>query len=218
VTSITVLVAEDHPLLAAAIVELLERTAGVTVLAVARTGAEALERAQQDAISVLLTNYRLPDMSGVAVATAIRAASPATAVVFHTADESETAMLDAIDAGAGAFLTRSATADQYVEAVRRAALGEVLIPAALFARAISRQSRLAAEQGQRSKLLAEFTPRELDVLRTLAKGDDTATIANELGIALHTVEWHLRHVIEKLGVHSKLQAVVAAARLGIIEL
>lgn len=217
-TSISVLVAEDHPLLAAAIVELLERTVGVTVLAVARTGAEALERAQQEAISVLLTNYRLPDMTGAEVATAIRAASPATAVVFHTADESETAMLDAIDAGAGAFLTRAATADQYVEAVQRAARGEVLIPAALFARAISRQSRLAAEQGQRSQLLAEFTPRELDVLRTLAEGHDTQTIANELGIALHTVEWHLRHVIEKLGVHSKLQAVVAAARLGIIEL
>lgn len=212
------LVAEDHPLLAAAIVDLLQRTPGVTVLPVARTGAEALMHAQQDAITVLLTNYRLPDMTGAEVATAIRTANPATAVVVHTADESETAMLDAIDAGAGAFLTRSATADQYVEAVRRAALGEVLIPAALFARAISRQSRLAAEQGHRSKLLAEFTPRELDVLRALAEGHDTATIATELGIALHTVEWHLRHVIEKLGVHSKLQAVVAAARLGIIEL
>jgi DNA-binding NarL/FixJ family response regulator len=166
----------------------------------------------------LLANYRLPDMTGAAVASAVRAASPGTAVVLHTADESETAILDAIDAGAGAFLTRSATADQYVEAVRRAALGEVLIPVALFARAISRQTRLAAEQGQRDKLMAEFTPRELDVLRALAQGRDTGTIATELGIALHTVEWHLRHVIEKLGVHSKLQAVVAAARRGIIEL
>jgi DNA-binding NarL/FixJ family response regulator len=218
VTSIRVLVAEDHPLLAGAIVELLERTPGVTVFAVARTGAEALVRATQDAITVLLTNYRLPDMTGAAVASAIRAASPATAVVFHTADESETAILDAIDAGAGAFLTRTATADQYVEAVRRAAQGEVLIPVELFARAISRQSRLAAVQGQKDRLMSEFTPRELDVLHSLAQGRDTAAIADQLGIALHTVEWHLRHVIEKLRVHSKLQAVVAAARLGIIEL
>ena len=217
-TSIRVLVVEDHPLLANAIVELLDSTPGIKVSGVARTGAEAVALAGQDSIAVLLINYRLPDMTGAAAASAVRAADPDTAIVFHTADESETAMLDAIDAGAGAFLTRSATADQYVEAVRRAALGEVLIPAALFARAISRQSRLAAEQGQRSKLLAEFTPRELDVLRTLAEGHDTSTIANELGIALHTVEWHLRHVIEKLGVHSKLQAVVAAARLGIIEI
>jgi two-component system nitrate/nitrite response regulator NarL len=218
VTSIRVLVVEDHPLLANAIVELLDSTPGMKVSGVARTGAEAVALAGQDTITVLLINYRLPDMTGAAAASAVRAAVPDTAIVFHTADESETAILDAIDAGAGAFLTRTATADQYVEAVRRAAQGEVLIPVALFARAISRQSRLAAEQGQRDKLLADFTPRELDVLRELARGLDTTAIATQLGIALHTVEWHLRHVIEKLGVHSKLQAVVAAARLGIIDL
>ncbi len=217
-SSTRVLIAEDHPLLAAALTELLESTLGMSVIGVARTGAEALARAKQDAITVLLTNYRLPDMTGAAVASAMRAASPGTAIVVHTADESEAAILDAIDAGAGAFLTRSATPGEYVEAVRRAALGEVLIPVALFAQAIARQSRLAAEQGRRDLLIAEFTPRELDVLRSLARGQDTATIAAELGIALHTVEWHLRHVIEKLGVHSKLQAVVAAARQGIIEL
>jgi DNA-binding NarL/FixJ family response regulator len=218
VTSIRILVVEDHPLLAAAIVELLESIPGMSVSGVARTGSDALELAKQGEITVLLINYRLPDMTGAAVANAVRAATPEMAVVFHTADESETAILDAIDAGAGAFLTRAATADQYVEAVRRAATGEVLIPVELFARAISRQSRLAAEQGQRDRMLAEFTPRELDVLRELARGLDTPTIATQLGIALHTVEWHLRHVIEKLGVHSKLQAVVAAARMGIIDL
>jgi DNA-binding NarL/FixJ family response regulator len=218
VTSIRVLVVEDHPLLAAAIVELLDGTPGMSVFAVARTGTDALTLAKQNTISVLLINYRLPDMTGAAVANAVRSTVPEMAVVFHNAEETETAMLDAIDAGAGAFLTRSATAEQYVEAVRRAALGEVLIPVELFARAISRQARLAAEQGQRDKALAEFTPRELDVLRALARGLDTESIATELGIALHTVEWHLRHVIEKLGVHSKLQAVVAAARMGIIEL
>lgn len=217
-TSIRILVVEDHPLLAAAIVELLESIPGMSVSGVARTGSDALELAKQGEITVLLINYRLPDMTGAAVATAVRAATPEMAVVFHTADESETAILDAIDAGAGAFLTRAATADQYVEAVRRASTGEVLIPVELFARAISRQSRLAAEQGQRDRMLAEFTPRELDVLRELARGLDTPTIATQLGIALHTVEWHLRHVIEKLGVHSKLQAVVAAARMGIIDL
>ena len=139
-TSIRVLVVEDHPILAAAITELLESTPGMSVLGVARSGADALTLAKQDSVTVLLTNYRLPDMTGAAIATAIRATSPEIAIVFHTADESETAMLDAIDAGAGAYLTRSATPGEYVEAVRRAAMGEVLIPVALFARAISRQS------------------------------------------------------------------------------
>jgi DNA-binding NarL/FixJ family response regulator len=138
--------------------------------------------------------------------------------VFHTADDSETALLDAVDAGASAYLTGSATAGEIVEAVRRAIQGEVLIPVALFARAIARQRRLATEQGERERLLAEFTPRELEILRVLAMGLDTPTIAGRLGIAPHTVEWHLRHVMEKLQVHSKLQALVAAVRLGLIEL
>jgi DNA-binding CsgD family transcriptional regulator len=70
----------------------------------------------------------------------------------------------------------------------------------------------------RKMLLAEFAPRELDVLHLLAEGLDTATMAQRLGIAPHTVEWHVKHVIEKLRVHSKLQAVNEAARKGLIEL
>jgi DNA-binding CsgD family transcriptional regulator len=74
------------------------------------------------------------------------------------------------------------------------------------------------QQEARQKLIGEFTPRELDVLRLLAEGHDTQTLARRLGIAPHTVEWHVTHVIEKLRVHSKLQAVISAARLGLIEL
>jgi DNA-binding NarL/FixJ family response regulator len=188
------------------------------VVAVSSTGADAALLASKEMVSVVLIAYRLPDRTGVAVAGMIRSASPGTAIVFHTADDTETAILDAIDAGSTAYLTRSATADQYVEAVKRAARGEVLIPVQLFASAIARQKQMAAEQGQRERRLAEFTPRELEVLRALATGSTTIGIAADLGIAPHTVEWHLRHVIEKLGVHSKLQAVVAAVRLGIIEL
>jgi DNA-binding NarL/FixJ family response regulator len=205
-------------MLASAIVEILEGEPGLRVLAVARSGADAVRLATQEAIGVVLMDYRLPDMTGAAAAGQIRIARPETPIVFHTADDSETALLDAIDAGASAYLTGSATAGEIVEAVRRAIQGEVLIPVALFARAIARQRRVASEQGERARLLAEFTPRELEILRVLARGLDTATIAGRLGIAPHTVEWHLRHVMEKLQVHSKLQALVAAVRLGLIEL
>ena len=205
-------------MLASAIVEILESEPGLRVLAVARSGADAVRLATQEAVGVVLIDYRLPDMSGAAAAGQIRTARPETPIVFHTADDSETALLDAVDAGASAYLTGSATAGEIVEAVRRAIQGEVLIPVALFARAIARQRRVATEQGERERLLAEFTPRELQILRVLAMGLDTATMAGRLGIAPHTVEWHVRHVMEKLHVHSKLQALVAAVRLGLIEL
>jgi DNA-binding NarL/FixJ family response regulator len=157
-------------------------------------------------------------VTGPAAAIMIRMVTPETKIVFQSAEESETDLLDAIDAGASAYLTKSTPPDQIVEAVRRAAHGEVLIPVELFAKAIARQRRVVAQAEERDAQLAAFTPRELDVLHLLARGLDTATIATRLGIAPHTVEWHVRHLIEKLQVHSKLQAVVEAARRGLIEL
>lgn len=216
-TPIRVLVVQDHPILASALVEILASEPGLSVHAVARTGADAVRLASQERFRVALMDYRLPDMNGAEAANQIRTANPDTAIVFHTADDSEEAVLEAIGAGASAYLPSSATAEDILEAVRRAAQEEVLIPVALFAKAVARQRRLAAEAKKHETLLAEFTSRELDVLRLLGEGLDTASMARRLNIATHTVEWHVRHVIDKLGVHSKLQAMLAAARLGIID-
>jgi len=215
---VRVLVVQDHPLLAAALAKLLDGEDDLCVCGIARRGEEAATLAARENPSVVLMDFMLPDLSGPAAAAKIRFAVPDAAIVFHSAEESEAALLDAIDAGAMAYLTKSATADQIIEAVRKASIGEVLISVALFAKAIARQRRVITERAAREKLFAEFTPRELDVLRLLAEGYDTGTVSARLGIAAHTVEWHVRHVIEKLRVHSKLQAVIAAARLGLIEL
>jgi DNA-binding NarL/FixJ family response regulator len=216
--AITVLVVQDHPLLASAIARVLNSEDGLSVVGIARRGDEAAILAAEHKPSVVLMDFNLPDLSGPVAAAKIRTAVPSAAIVFHSAEESEDALLDAIDAGAIAYLTKSATADEIIEAVRKASVGEVLIPVGLFAKAIARQRKLGNEKQAREKLLAEFTPRELDVLRLLAGGHNTQELANLLGIAPHTVEWHVTHVIEKLRVHSKLQAVIAAARLGLIEL
>jgi two-component system, NarL family, nitrate/nitrite response regulator NarL len=190
----------------------------MAVSGVSASGADAVESVAQHRPDVVLMDFRLPDVTGPAAARTIKNAHADAAIVFHSADESETALLDAIDAGATAYLTKDATADQIIEAVRRASTGEVLIPVELFARAIARQRAVVTKKREREQLLAEFTPRELDILHLLAEGLDTTSMSRRLGIAPHTVEWHVRHVIEKLQVHSKLQAVIAAARKGLIEL
>ncbi|MHB8611905.1 MAG: response regulator [Candidatus Dormibacteraceae bacterium] len=218
IAHVRVLVVQDHPLLASAIARVLDSEADLTVCGVARRGDEAATLAAQENPTVVLMDFRLPDVSGPVAAARIRSAVPGAAIVFHSAEESEDALLDAIDAGAIAYLTKSATADEIIEAVRKASVGEVMIPVGLFAKAIARQRKVANQQQARQKLIAEFTPRELDVLRLLAEGHDTQALAQRLGIAPHTVEWHVTHVIEKLRVHSKLQAVIAAARLGLIEI
>ena len=209
---------QDHPLLASAIAHVLETQSDLAVSGVSASGADALESAAQQRPDVVLMDFRLPDVTGPMAARMIKKEHADAAIVFHSADESESALLDAIDAGATAYLTKDATADQIVEAVRRASKGEVLIPVELFARAIARQRAVVTKKREREQLLAEFTPRELDILHLLAEGLDTIAMSQRLGIAPHTVEWHVRHVIEKLQVHSKLQAVISAARKGLIEL
>jgi two-component system nitrate/nitrite response regulator NarL len=215
---VRVLIVQDHPMLAAAIAEVIEGQPDLAVIGIARTGSDAASVAAREKVDVALIDFRLPDVTGPAAAVMIRTITPETAIVLQSAEESETDLLDAIDAGASAFLTKQSTAEEIVEAVRRAARGEVLIPVELFAKAIARQRRVVAEADERESRLAAFTPRELDVLHLLARGLDTDIIAGRLGIAPHTVEWHVRHLIEKLQVHSKLQAVVEAARRGLIEL
>jgi DNA-binding NarL/FixJ family response regulator len=215
---VQVLIVQDHPLLASAISRVLEAQPDLAVSGVSSSGADAVQSATNNRPDVVLMDFRLPDVTGPAAARMIKSAHAEAAIVFHSADESETALLDAIDAGATAYLTKDATADQIIEAVRRASSGEVLIPAELFARAIARQRGVVTQKRERDQLLAEFTPRELDILHLLAEGLDTTAMSQRLAIAPHTVEWHVRHVIEKLQVHSKLQAVIAAAHKGLIEL
>jgi DNA-binding NarL/FixJ family response regulator len=215
---VRVLIVQDHPLLASALARVLEGQPDLAVSGVSASGAAALESAAHDQPDVVLMDFRLPDVTGPEAARMLMNAHSHAAIVFHSADESETALLDAVDAGATAYLTKDATADQIVEAVRRASKGEVLIPVELFARAIRRQRGVATKKREREQLIAVFTPRELDILHLLSEGMDTTAMSQRLGIAPHTVEWHVRHVIEKLQVHSKLQAVISAARQGLIEL
>jgi two-component system, NarL family, nitrate/nitrite response regulator NarL len=215
---VQVLIVQDHPLLASALARVLEGQPDFAVSGVSSSGADALQAASRSRPDVVLMDFRLPDVPGPEAARMLQNQHADAAIVFHSADDSETALLDAVDAGATAYLTKDATADEIIEAVRRASRGEVLIPVELFARAIARQRGVVVKKRERDQLRAEFTPRELDILHLLAEGLDTASMAQRLNIAPHTVEWHVRHVIEKLHVHSKLQAVIAAARRGLIEL
>jgi DNA-binding NarL/FixJ family response regulator len=216
--TVRVLVAEDHVLLGDAIARFLDAEADLSVVGVARTGAEAVSVAAREGPDVVLMDCRLPDMSGSMAVGLIRTAVPGAVFIFHSAYDSEPILLDAIDSGAAAYLARSATAGDIVETIRRAAQGEVLIPAGFFAKAFARQREGVTERRRHEKLLVRFTPRELEVLNLLADGLDTTAMADRLGIADHTVEWHVRHLLKKLQVHSKLQAVIAAVNQGLVAL
>jgi DNA-binding NarL/FixJ family response regulator len=215
---VRVLIVHDHAVLASEFARILTGEGDLAVVGISLTGEDGLKSTAQYQPDVVLMDYRLPDITGPSAARVILAAQPAPAIVFHSVDDSETALLDAVEAGATAYLTGHSSAEQIVEAVRRAARGDLLFPVELLVKALARQRQGAAARRQQAEVLAEFTPRELEVLQLLATGLDTTGMARRLGIAPHTIEWHVRHLIEKLHVHSKLQAVIAAARLGLIEL
>jgi two-component system, NarL family, response regulator DevR len=215
--TLRVLLVEPHLLLASALARIVEGQSDLALCGTARTGAEAVADASRCQADVVVIDFELPDMSGPAAAGLIHDHIPNATIVFHNAEESETALLDAIDAGAIAFLTRLATAEQVLEAIRRASLGEVLIPARLFAKALARQRTAQTNEQERKRRASVLTTRELEVLKLMGDGLDTISMSKHLGVASHTIEWHVRHVIEKLEVHSKLQAVIAAVRLGLIQ-
>src|SRR5579859_5189718 len=123
---VQVLIVQDHPLLASAIARVLEAEPDLAVSGISGSGAQAFAAAAQHQPDVVLMDFRLPDVTGPAAARMIQSQHPQAAIVFHSADDSETALLDGVDAGATAYLTKDATADQIVEAVRRASRGEVL--------------------------------------------------------------------------------------------
>lgn len=215
-SGIGVLVVHSHPLLGSTIGLIFDVEPGMHVCEIVRTGHEAAEAAAHHLPAVVLLDFSLGDMDGSTAASLIQAASPGAAIVVLGGEDSETHLLDAIDAGAVGYLTRQATAAEIVEAVRRASSGDTIVPPRLLAKALARKRTTAAKQRELATWLSSVTPRERDILGLLAQGLDTRAMSARLSISSHTVEWHVRHLIEKFDVHSKLQLVLKAAALGMI--
>ena len=216
-TVIRVLIVDDHPLVAEGVEAVLGRESDIQVVGVASTALEAEEISRREAPNVVLMDLRLPDRSGAEAAAAIRAEQPEVAVVFLTADASDDAIGRAVQAGAVGFLLKGDAAGEIPRAVRRAAAGEMLIPADVLARLFVVQGRNALTQAERAKVVAQFTRRERDVLNLMGEGIDNGGIAERLFVELTTVRWHVRNILEKLDVHSKLAAVLRASEFGLIE-
>ena len=209
---IRVLVVEDHLMVAQGMQMLLEREPDIRVLGVVPSVEQAVKASASERPDVVLMDFRLPDGTGAQAGERIRQQRPRPKLVFVSGDESEEALLSAVQAGAAVFLPKSKAAHEVVDAVRRAAVGEMLIPAGRLAELLGRVRQQAREEADRARLRAEFTPREREVLMLMASGLDNKTIGKELGLRSTTVRSYVQDILEKLDVHSKLEAVVTAAR------
>jgi DNA-binding NarL/FixJ family response regulator len=210
-----VLIVEDHQVVAEGLAVLLGEHPDLEVVGWAATVAEARRLAATAPVDVVVADYWLPDGTGGEAVAAVRAYRPEAAVVFLSADDSDEVMLAALEAGASGYLVKSAGGADVAEAVRRAAEGEILVPARQLAALLARRRVQAQRQAERSRRLSSLTPRERQVLGLMAEGMDNRDVAQRLGVSYTTVRSHVRHLLTKLGARSKLEAVVRAADWGL---
>jgi DNA-binding NarL/FixJ family response regulator len=204
--AIRVLTADDHAVVRAGVASLIAKAPGMELCAEAKDGAEAVRLYELHLPDVVLMDLRMPGMDGVAATRAIRAAHPDARIVALTSFDGDADIYRALDAGALGYLLKDMIGDEVIDAVRTAALGKRVIPPGVAGR------------------LAEFTPRtdlterELEVLQLAARGLRNRAIAKAIGRTEATVKVHLKHVMTKLDVADRTEAVTAALHRGIIHL
>jgi two-component system, NarL family, nitrate/nitrite response regulator NarL len=209
--AIQVLIVEDHAVVAEGLVALLAEHPDLHVLGWAPTVAEATRLAAESPVDVAVVDFWLPDGTGVDAAAGIRTSRPDAVVIVVSADDSDQAMMAAVEAGASGYLIKTATGQEIVQAVRRAADGEMLIPAPRLAELLARSREAVRREADRAQQLGSLTAREREILDLMSKGLTNREIAAQLSIAYPTVRSHVRRVLEKLHARSKLEAVVKAA-------
>lgn len=212
---IRVMVVDDHPVVRAGIVGLLETEVDFEVVAEAESGERAIELAAGHAPDVVLMDLRMPGIGGVEATRQIAGVGPARVLVFTTY-EADDQILAAIEAGASGYLLKAAPAAELAAGVRAVAAGQtVLAPsiAAQLTRA-AQAARSAAET--EAEAVPQLTVREVEVLALVAEGCSNPQIAARLFIGESTVKTHLLHVFGKLGVGDRTLAVMRAMELGLL--
>ena len=203
-----VLVVDDHEVFAEALEAFLGRQPDIRLVGSARDADQAMALLGKRP-NVVLMDLDMPGTDGIEATRRIRVAAPDAKVVLLTGVERPDAVARALSAGACGYVPKSRAVDEVLDVVRRAAAGEIIMPAGDLA-SILGQLRDLGEDG-----LARLTPRETQVLRALAAGETAAQIAESLGISTLTVQSHVKSILAKLGVHSKIEAITLAWRHGL---
>ena len=205
-----ILIIEDHQVVAEGLAALIGDQKDMTVVGHTGSVAESVARAAELKPDVVLIDFRLTDGNGADAAAGIRQVRADTKVIFLTREDSDAARFAALEAGASAFIHKSRAAQDVVDAIRTVADGGSLFTPRTIAQLLNSRREVEAQ-------LERLTPREKEVLRMMADGTSSREIASKLGISYTTVRTHIRSLGSKLGVHSKLEAIVKGRELALVE-
>jgi DNA-binding NarL/FixJ family response regulator len=213
--SIRVLVADDHSMVRAGFRMLLTGEQDIEVVAEASNGREAVAMAERFNPAVVLMDIRMPEIDGLEATRRILAANQGARILILTTFGLDEYVYEALRAGASGFVLKDDPAEQLISAVRTVAAGNALLSPAITKRVIRQFTRLARPAPP--KELGELTEREREILRLIATGLSNAEIGHELYISETTVKTHVTHVLQKLGLRDRVQAVVLAYQAGLFE-
>lgn len=208
---IRIVVADDHPIVRSGIVGLLSLDDGLEIVGEASDGEEAVALATALRPDVVLTDLRMPRLSGAEATARITAELPGVRVLVLTTYETDDDILGAIEAGASGYLLKAAPQEEIVAGIRSVAEGHTVLAPSIAATLVTRMRRTPPPR-------PPLSPRELEVLRLVSAGCSNPEIARELFIGEATVKTHLLHVFEKLEVSDRTRAVTLALELGLLEM
>jgi DNA-binding NarL/FixJ family response regulator len=210
-----ILLADDHPLVRRGLRQVIEREPGLTVVAEASDGAEAVEKALKEEIDLAILDVAMPRMTGLQAAEQLARRRPQTRVLLLSMYDNDQYLFAAVRVGASGYLLKSVADEEVVAACHAALRGEsFLYPSDTGVRAREHLERLSRGEGVLDELL---TPRELEVLKLVAEGHSSHEIAALLVISIKTVERHRANVIDKLGVRDRVGLTRYAIRRGLVE-
>jgi DNA-binding NarL/FixJ family response regulator len=215
---IRVLLADDQTLVRAGFRAILEMQDDIDVVGEAADGAEAVQRARELKPDVVLMDIRMPGLDGIEAARRLLAnGTEAPRVLMLTTFDLNEYLYEAMKAGASGFMLKDAPRDQLVSAIRTIASGDALIAPSLLRRLVEDFVRRPAPGSRTPGELSDLTERELEVLKLVARGLSNAEIATTLFLSDATVRTHVRHILSKLNLRDRVQAVVLAYESGLVQ-
>ena len=216
--TVRVVIADDQPMVRAGLRSLLDGEDGVVVVGDARDGEEAVACVRRLEPEVVLMDIRMPVMDGLAATRRLVADGARTRVLVLTTFDMDEYVFDALRAGASGFLLKDATAEELLAAVRTIAAGEAVLSPTVTRRVIEAFGSVPVADAGLAGRLSALSPREVEVLRLLARGRSNAEIARDLFVSDATAKTHVSNVLAKLDLRDRVQAVIFAYESGLLRI
>jgi DNA-binding NarL/FixJ family response regulator len=216
---IRLLIADDHELFRRGLRMVLEDEDDIEVIDEAGDGEQAVEMAREHAPDVVVMDVRMPGLTGIQAARRIKEEEPGTKILVLTISDEEDDLYEAIKAGANGYLLKEISIDEIAHAVRSVHSGQSLISPSMASKLLDEFATMIKKEEQKEEVPApRLTPREMEVLEHVAQGMNNREIAKALFISENTVKNHVRNILEKLHLHSRMEAVVYAVREKLLEI